>query len=167
LRDDPALEWFHDVVEPTVAEFLAEPSSKRRGCLAALAIAAMVDHFYQARPEIQTQYKRVQDFRNSIWDKRRGGPPGPGKNATISILHDVANATKHVRRIEPKAQEPGRMGYQDIHSLRFNVSGVMRCGWPFSSEPEVLVGENLEWRLVELLECAMEFWRAKLGLELA
>jgi len=167
LRDDPALEWFRDVVEPTVSEFLAEPGSKRRGCLAALAIAAMADHFYQARPDIQAQYKRVQDFRNSIWAKRQNGPPGPGRNATISILHDVANATKHVRRMDPREKEPGRMGYQDIHATRFNVCGVMRSGWPLSSEPEVLVGENLEWRLVELLACAMEFWRAKLGIELA
>lgn len=161
---DPALEWFRDVVEPTVAEFLATPGDKRRGCLAALAIDAMVDHFYQARPDIKDKFKKVQAFRRSIWDKDRKGPPGLGRNATVSLLHDVANATKHVERFEPQPGKAGRMGYQDIHSSPLNTFGIARFGWPFSSEPEILVGENREWRLVELIDCAMIFWREKLDL---
>ena len=151
-------------MEPTVAEFLATPGDKRRGCLAALAIDAMVDHFYQARPDIKDKFKKVQAFRRSIWDKDRKGPPGLGRNATVSLLHDVANATKHVERFEPQPGKAGRMGYQDIHSSPLNTFGIARFGWPFSSEPEILVGENREWRLVELIDCAMIFWREKLDL---
>lgn len=160
---DPALEYFEEIVVPTVDEFMMDKSNKRRGVIAAMTLAAMVDHFFQARPEVKAEYKRVQHFLNSIWNKDKNGPPGPGKNFTISLLHDVANATKHVQRLDPKPGKAGRMSYQDIEATQLNVCGVMRCGWPLAGI-EVVVGENREWLLSEVLECAMEFWRGKLGI---
>ncbi len=142
---DDALLFFRDVVEPTVAEFMADRADKRRGCLACLALTSMTEHFFYAR--VGSSKKACGAFKSSV----------RGENWAVGAIADVANATKHVLRHEKK------WGYDDVSTHRLNVFGIMRAGWPLGGR-EVLVGPDRAWRLPELIECAMNFWRDKLGL---
>lgn len=155
---DRAQEWFEEIVEPTVAEFLEQPDSKRKGCLAILAVASMTEHFFHARygvhvtGESRKQYApKLAKFKEKIRDYKNGTGVGP-----IGMVADLANATKHVIA-------KNGISHEGMEAKPLNVFGVMRCGWPLGLGTEILVGENQEWRLVEMLECCMKFWRKKLA----
>lgn len=147
---DDALAFFREVVEPTAAEFLALPDDKRRGVLAALAVAAMTEHYFHACPDLARDGDAA--LANLKGALRR-------ENAAIGWIADVANATKHVHR-----HRPDRLGYSDVSVVRTGVMGTMRVGWPMGHGQEVVVGPNAEWRLVTLLEEALRFWRVRLRL---
>ena len=148
MSADPALTYFVEIVEPTVAEFLAKPSDKRRGCLASLAVASMTEHFFPARPELTAAGVTLARFKGDIRDHTK-----PGGNTAVGLVADVATATKHVH------SRDGRPGYAQVNSMEMGVCGVLKCGWPIRGE-EVLVGDlpSPPWRLLELIECAMGFW---------
>lgn len=154
VADDTALAYFREIVEPTVAEFMRDPSDKRRGCLAALAVASMTEHFFHARPDIAAAGTNLATFKGHIRNHTRGG------NAAVGWVADVANATKHVH------SRGSRPGYNQINTMQMNQAGVMRAGWPLGGD-EVLVGDlpAPPWRLSELIEETLKFWRARLGLE--
>lgn len=148
---DPALAFFREVVEPTVAEFLADPADKRRGCLACLAIAGMTEHYFHAHPDLaRSGDAALASLKCTL---RR-------ENAAVGWIADVANATKHVLR---PAARGNRVGYGDVETLATSRFGVMRMGWPLGGE-EVVVGPEREWLLRHLVEEAMRFWRGKLNL---
>jgi hypothetical protein len=71
----------------------------------------------------------------------------------------VANAAKHVFGDEDR----GKLGYCDVATHQLNDLSAMRLGWPLGGQ-EVLVGLDRAWRLPEVIESAMKFWRRKLGL---
>ena len=145
---DNAMYFFRDIVEPTVEEFMADRASKRRGCLACLALASMTEHFFHARPELAAVGKAP--FKASLREE----------NWSIGAILDVANATKHVIGDENR----GKWGYRDVAPYQLNSFGIMRAGWPLGGD-EVLVGPDRAWRLSDLIKCAMTFWRQKLGVE--
>ncbi|MFT8521335.1 MAG: hypothetical protein ABF812_13960 [Gluconobacter cerinus] len=149
---DPALEWFREIVEPTVAEFLVSPGDKRRGCLAALAVASMTEHYFSSRMALGKDKKGLGRFKAEVRDYKNGAG-----NFSVGFVADIANAVKHVER-------KNGVGHEDLKPQRINTCGVMRCGWPLTPNPQILVGENLEWRLVDLIKTATDFWREKLGL---
>jgi hypothetical protein len=144
---DDALEFYYEVVEPTVAEFMTDPANKRRGCLACLALTSMTEHYFHARlaSTALTKNKFKGELRKDNW--------------TIGAIADVANATKHVLGDVQRA----KWGYKDIDVNELNGTGIMRAGWPLGGR-EVLVGLDRAWRLSELLQVAMRFWQAKLGI---
>lgn len=81
MSNDSVTVFFHEIVEPTVAEFLTSPNDKRRGCLAAFALSAMADHFYQARPDTAESLAR---FKSDI----------RGLNGAVGLVADVSNTTQ-------------------------------------------------------------------------
>lgn len=145
---DDALRFFREMVEPTVAEFMDDRADKRRGCLACLALASMTEHFFQARSDL------------SAVDRASFKARVRSENWAVGAITDVANATKHV----VGAKDRSKWGYNDLQAMEMGQCGVLRFGWPINGE-EVLVGPDRAWRLSELIECAMVFWRQKLGLE--
>jgi hypothetical protein len=84
------------------------------------------------------------------------------ENKAVRWVADVANATRHVVRLVAR----DAIGFRDIQAMEMGQCGVMRCGWPMWGE-EIIVGTEHQWRLSELIECAMGFWRQKLGLDAA
>ena len=108
---DLAPDYFCEIVEPTVAEFLDDRSSKRRGCLAALAIASMTVDYYHAHPT-----GSVSSFKGML----------RAENAAVGFIADIANATKHVERTKT------RLGYEDVQTLQLGTFGTRRAGWPFA-----------------------------------
>lgn len=154
--EDMALLFFNEIARPTVDEFLAAPADKRRGCLACLAVAAITEHYFQSRPELvgvnQRPRQALEAFKVAIHEE----------NGAVGWIADVANATKHVVRDGKRGA--AKIRYGDVRAIATGQCGVMRCGWPLGEGEEIVVGSNLEWRLSTLIEAAMDFWRAKLGL---
>lgn len=142
----PDLQFFNEMVEPTVAEFMADKSDLRRGLLACLMVAAMTEHHFYAHPEIEGS---IGAYKGAVRDFQSGG------NFAVGLIAEVANGTKHVTGWR------GRLGYDDAQVHQLNTAGLMRAGWPLGGR-EVLVGERREWRLSQLIESAMAFWRQKL-----
>jgi hypothetical protein len=147
----PALEtdahrFFREMVDPTVAEFLADPSSKRRGCLACLVLASMTEHYIHA-------------FSNGTEQSRRSMKKAfRDENKPLGWIADVANATRHVER----SSKYDAIGFGDIQTMYMGQCGVLQCGWPISGE-EVLIGPGHEWRLSDLITFVLEFWRSRLS----
>jgi hypothetical protein len=139
--------FFREMVEPTVAEFNADPSSKRRGCLACLVLASMTEHYIHAFSNGTEQNRKT--MKKAIRDE----------NLPLGWIADVANAMRHVVR----SSKYDAIGFGDIQTMEMGQCGVARCGWPIGGE-EVLIGPEHEWRLSELLECVMDFWRSRLNL---
>ena len=147
----PDIQFFHEMVEPTVDEFVVGKSNLRRGLLACLMIAAMTEHYFHAHPEIDGDKGK---FKGAVRDWKNGG------NFAVGLIADVANGTKHV------VSDRGRIGYNDTQVHNTGAIGTLRIGWPKGDNEEVLVDENRDWRLSQLIESAMDFWRQKLGPEL-
>ena len=146
--EDGASAFFRDIVEPTVAEFLAGAGDQRRGCLACLCLASMVDHYFHARPEFRQGCRTVQAFSRNI----------ASANWAVGQVIGVANATKHFARTED------RVGYEDIKT-RPIAFGNARCGWPINGAYVMLQDpEGKVWLLSHLAEAALEFWRNRLTL---
>ncbi len=147
---DPALDWFREIVEPTVAEFQNARDNKRLGCLAAITVATMTEHYFRARPRLGMSDADKGRFKTEIRD-----PENSSGHACIGILTDIANATKHVR---PK----NGYGHEDMRPYQLNTCGIMRAGWTLGGS-EILIGEEHQWRLSQILDIAMAFWREKLA----
>jgi hypothetical protein len=61
----PDIQFFREMVGPTVDEFMADKSNLRRGLLACLLIAAMTEHYFEAHPEIGGL---KQDYKSRLHD---------------------------------------------------------------------------------------------------
>lgn len=147
---DNALEFFREIVEPTVTEFIANPADKRSGVLASLVLASMTEHFFHVRID-----GKKSDFDAFKLDSYNA-------NGAVEWNAGVANATRHFKRL----RKHRAIGLGEVQAMEMGRCGVLRTGWPIGGE-EVLVGTGCEWRLSALIECAMEFWRDELGLPVA
>ncbi len=148
IAGDEGLTFFRDMVEPTVAEFLARPDDRRRGCLACLCLASMADHYFHARPAFRDGCGDADAFRRKI----------AGASWAVGQVIGIANATKHVVR------RPGRVGYEDIAERQI-AFGNLRCGWPINGRQVMVEVEGGKlWLLSHLAQAALEFWRGRLAL---
>lgn len=148
VADDKALEFFRDMVEPTVAEFLRAPTDRRQGCLASLCLSSMADHYFHARSKPEEGCVNENVFRKKVGDT----------NWAMKQVIGVANATKHVRPL------PGRVGYDDVFSLEITC-GNLRAGWPINGLMVMIeVEEGNVWLLSQIVEAAMRFWEERLHL---
>ncbi|MFG1346117.1 hypothetical protein V5F59_14580 [Xanthobacter autotrophicus DSM 431] len=148
--DSPAvaIEFYQQIVEPTVTEFFADPSDKRLACLACLCLSALAEHYVHATAEASETKSSVKELRLS---SRR-------ENWAVGQVNDIANATKHVIRSGPGIR------YEDLGTQEVEV-GNLRCGWPINGV-EVMVETSPDgtlWLVTELVESANEWWRRKLG----
>lgn len=148
--DSPAaaIEFYKQVVEPTVAEFFAHPSDKRLACLACLCLSALAEHYVHATAETSEAKSIVKALRLS---SRRD-------NWAVGQVNDIANATKHVTRSGPG------IGYGDLGAQEIAI-GNLRCGWPINGV-QVMVETSPDelWLVTDLVESANEWWKRKLGL---
>jgi hypothetical protein len=148
IADDNGLTFFREMVEPTVAEFLAGPDDRRRGCLACLCLASMADHYFHAQPAFRDGCGDVRAFRVKI----------AGANWAVGQVIGIANAAKHVVR------RSGRVGYDDI-APRQIAFGNLRCGWPINGRQVMVQAEGGKlWLLSHLAQAALEFWRSRSAL---
>lgn len=84
----PETEFYQQIDEPTVAEFLADPSNKRLACLACVCLSAFAEHYVHATLEASVTKSSIKELRLS----------SRGENWAVGQVNDIANATKHVVR---------------------------------------------------------------------
>jgi hypothetical protein len=148
-----AAAFFVKMVRPTVDEFLSDRSDRRRACIACLMLASMVDHYFHTNGAVVAPHKNANAYRDSV--KAENWPAG--------IMIDIANATKHVQRIEAKNEKPRRVGFDDISSLKIAV-GTLRAGWPINGQEVVVeIGPNYPCLVSQLVEAASSYWAAKIA----
>lgn len=145
---EAAINFYMEVVEPTVTSFLNKPNDKRLACLACLCLSALAEHYIHATTEREAAASALKAFRIS----------SRNENWAIGQVNDIANATKHVIR------RGSGLGYQDINTEEIIV-GNLQCGWPINGE-EVMVETSPDklWLVTDLVETTNEWWRTKLGL---
>lgn len=144
--EDQAVFFFRTMVEPTVAEFMADPADPRRGFLACIVLAAQFEH---------TLAVDGPRSRNEI---ARMTPELKAANWPAWAMREAANAFKHVIR-----EDPGRWSFGDFSIHDTAQAGIFRVGWPLGGMA-VLVGVDKEWRLVDLVVAAADYWRQLLGI---
>lgn len=141
-----AIEFYQQVVEPTVAEFLSHPSDKRLACLACLCISALAEHYVHATSENSEAKLVIKALRLS---SRKD-------NWAVGQVHDIANATKHFSR------SASGIGYGDLDAQEI-VVGNLCCGWPINGvEVMVETSPGRWWLVADLVESANEWWKRKL-----
>lgn len=79
------MQFFVEVVRPTVAEYLNATWDRRKACLATLVLWSMVDHHHQARLR----------FVPGDAGRRRAREAFVARGEAFALLRDVAEATKH------------------------------------------------------------------------
>jgi hypothetical protein len=67
----------------------------------------------------------------------------------------IANGKKHAKQ-----------AFDDLHHEIPAACGILRCGFPLSSEPYVFIDDESAWLLYQLTEHVADKWKAKLGLVL-
>ncbi len=144
------IEFFREIVQPTIEDFVKRPGDIRLGVLACLVLQAMNEHYYQ--------------HNRSDLDKVRGCADVDAFKHALRMddwafgqIMDVANATKHVHTRSGKK-------FSDLHHEVPGACGVMRCGFPISAQKYVFIDEENAWLLCQLVEYVTEKWSATLGL---
>lgn len=145
---DPAVAFYRQIVEPTVVQFLTQPSDARLGCLACLVLASMADHYFHAREKPVEGHDEVGRFRFALGET----------HFPYRQILSVANATKHV------LPSRGRLGFEQIEPDDIHV-GNLRCGWPINGRYVMItVRADEQWPLHRLVALARDMWVEKLGL---
>src|SRR4051812_28761799 len=102
---DEAVEFFFEVVEPTVEEFLKDPGNKRRGFQAASVLSSMADYHFHATPSVQARYHKESAYRASV----------SPESSDYALVCDVANAGKHAKlTVVPKHRALMLSGARDV-----------------------------------------------------
>ncbi|WP_439596713.1 hypothetical protein [Falsiroseomonas sp.] len=155
LLQNAAAAFFTEMVEPTVAEFMAAPDNRRRGCLACLVVSSLADHYFHAIEapklgEVSTKKLReaLKSFRNGV----------AAENWSVNQVHDIANATKHY------AKMGDRVVLSDLQADEIGEFGVLQFGWPINGRYVIVeVAPDNTWLLSELVEEAARYWRYRLS----
>jgi hypothetical protein len=145
-RETPdAAAWFYiKIVQPTVAEALAQRDSIRRGVIACIALTHIADHYFHARHPLPKKDKFFKELR---------------KNGAFRLVQDVTDGTKHAKRIT-KDGKIERLGFEDVTSQEINL-GNMRSGWPISGTEVMVADKGNLWLLSQLIPLVDEMWRTE------
>jgi hypothetical protein len=143
-----AIEFYQQVVAPTVAEFLARPDNHRLACLACLCLSAVAEHYTHATAEASEAASAIKALRRSSREE----------NWAVGQVNDIANATKHVVR------NGSGVGYHDFGAQEISF-GNLRCGWPINGTQVMVETEpGTLWLVTDLVASADQWWKGKLGL---
>src|SRR3546814_17705465 len=83
-----ARNFFSNFVEPTVEEFLRDPSDERSATLACLMLQIMADHYFHSVPKPVDGQNKPEQFRIALGEA----------NFAYRTVMNIANATKHFAR---------------------------------------------------------------------
>lgn len=139
------VEFFTEMVMPAVREFSKNPGDIRLGTQACQWLQNMSDHYFRHNQSDSSKVGNCtnrEQFRASL---RSDWP-------TDQVMA-IANGTKHAKK-----------RFDDLTLQAPGVCGVMRAGFPLSSEPYVFVDDDYTWLLCDLTEHVAGLWKAKLGI---
>lgn len=152
--ENAAVAFFHEMVEPTVAEFIAAPDDRRLGCLACLVLSSLADHYFHAFEAPKLIDVSPKKLRAAVGEFRSIAAT---ENWSVNQIHDVANAAKHFAKVGD------RVTLDNLEADEIGQCGVGRCGWPLNGRYVILeVAPNNTWLLSDLVEEAVRYWRSRL-----
>lgn len=149
-----ARDFWASTVKPTVDEFAADPTSLRRGRVAAIVLHQMID--YWALEGYQTTTNSASRTLNATLRARlAAGCPD------LLVVADVADATKHavltstsrtVRTSEDVSQPPG------LFQAPFGEAVFAEAAFV-----EVALTDGTRRSLIDAIENVMEMWEVELS----
>ena len=156
----PVARFLQEIVEPTVQEFLQDPTNPRRGMLAALAVNSLADHIAVARG--LTEVQEQSEFRASL----------AGLHTNYGLVRDVADAAKHktVGRKSASLIDIARISIE----TRISPDIIDPDGHPHRDQGIVLLGDTwvleagtpdkwtLPRRLDEIITSALQFLKQQM-----
>jgi hypothetical protein len=140
------IDFFTQIVLPTVADFSRNPGDIRLGVLACVVLQAMNEHYFhhnQADPGRVHGCISVADFKGALRTR----------DWSFGQIMDIANGTKHA------VPKPGKTGLNDLHQAVPNEMGVLRAGFPLSPERHLFIDGDNAWMLNMLTDHVAETWK--------
>ncbi len=153
-------EFFKEVVEPTVDEYLARPEDIRRGRLAAIVLEHMIDYWHQD----------THERKNAVRAALRADTPIPNHPGYCSadIIRDLADANKHAKlgrkTPQPQLTDAGQVKQHCIGATGTAATGMVATGMLKPVDVLVTLNDGKSFGLVYAVRQAAEAWRKKLGL---
>ncbi|RYI12600.1 MAG: hypothetical protein EON48_13050 [Acetobacteraceae bacterium] len=135
MTHEERLAYFLDeVARGTVKEFLEAPAvDLRRGVLAAIVVNQLVEFIHEGRPDLRSHpAEKLSDFRKRLSEKY----------PSLSLLRDVAEATKHPRLNRRPISITGIEAIRSPDTRILTRSGdpiLLRDGSPLHARPIVVV----------------------------
>lgn len=143
------VEFFNVVVKPTVDDFRKNPADIRLGSLSCIALSAMTEHYYAHHEGVIREVlgcKDAEAFKLKL-----------DKIKAFEQIKAIANGTKHA--VLDRGVRKGQRPFHELHLEEPAKLGVLRCGFPISSEPHLFVDSNCEWLLYQLTDYVLERWQ--------
>jgi hypothetical protein len=144
-----ANEFFTSIVRPTVDEFLSRDDI-RHGMLAAIVLSHMADYWQCDETGSASSLQEVKRFRDRL----------TAECNSFSVIHDVADATKHCllaksdRQHEIRPGTPGAL----IGAMAFNMSMFNQSPAPVM----VILTDGTAKPLNEAIRAVSAMWERKL-----
>jgi hypothetical protein len=161
-----ARDFFSGTVKPTVDEFLSDPTSSRRGRLAALVLYHMADYW--------ALENYVGDDRDAMTDllsdtrKRL-----VSKCSDFTIIGDIADATKHAQLFDPSKNKNPKPARKLSESGQVRASpGLFQAAFGIGVFGEagfvhVMLNDGEAYSLEGLVHSVLTMWNEELGIEAA
>ena len=155
-----AEEFFKEVVQPTVDEYLRQPQDIRRGRLAAIVLEHMVDYWHvdtgQSKSAIHAALRADTPILNY-----------PGY-CSADIIRDLADASKHAKldrkNPQPHLTEAGQVKKHFIGAMGTAPMGTVPMGMLKPVDVRVTLNDGKSFVLSYVIRQTTKAWRAKLGL---
>ena len=152
------VEFFDNVVKPTVDEYLARPENVRRGRLAAIALNHVVDYWHEDTHESLTAIRATLRADTPI--------PGYPDHSSSDVLRDVADASKHAKlnRADSRLTNADQVKKQLIGAMGTAPMGMVPMGMLKAVDTRVTLNNGQSFMLSYAIRNVAEVWHKKLGL---
>ena len=160
-------QFFTDIVEPTVDEYLARLEDIRRGRLAAIVLNHLVDYWC-----VDTTSGNTRKERRAALEATRAAlrfdtpiPNHPGYSSA-DIIWDLADASKHARlhRTPRQLTDAGQVKKRFIGAIGTAPIGMVPIGMLKPVDVRVTLDDGKSFLLSYVIRKVMDAWRDKLGI---
>ena len=143
------IEFFTKIVAPAVDEFSRNPGDLLRGVTACIMLQSMTEHYFWQHKADPAKSREENEpalvaFKRELRDTNR----------LYGEIADIANGMKHAKEKFSNLRDDRAPG----------VCGVLRAGFPLSSQPYVFTDDKYEWLLYKITEEVLKMWETCLGI---
>ena len=164
-----AVEFFEEVVKPTVDEYLARPEDIRRGRLAAIVLNHMVDYWSVDTASGDTRKEREAALEDARAALRADTPiPNHPGYSAADIIRDLADASKHAK-LDRKSPPPQLTHAEQVKrhyigAMGTSPMGTVPGGMLKPVDVRVTLDDGKSFILSYVIRKVTDAWRNKLGI---
>ncbi|AWP23905.1 hypothetical protein C4901_11675 [Acidiferrobacter sp. SPIII_3] len=153
-----AEEFFKEVVQPTVDEYLAQPANIRRGRLAAIVLNHTVDYWC-----VDTGEEKDSVRQNLEANTRVSGHHG---HSFFQIVEDTADASKHARlnRKSRKMTEATQVRQRSVGAFGTTAYNTAPYGGSRAVDVRAMLDDGTVFSLSHAVRKVTQAWHQKLQL---